>query len=71
MAWTPSIKAPGSAQEDFELAAQVKCECGYVARGTTDDEVLSLIRAHIRADHPQLLESISDDQIRGWIEVVT
>ncbi|HEX6458027.1 MAG TPA: DUF1059 domain-containing protein [Thermoleophilaceae bacterium] len=52
------------------MSHQIRCECGYVARANSDDEVVSLIREHMRTDHPQLLESISDDQIREWIEVV-
>jgi predicted small metal-binding protein len=48
----------------------VKCECGYIARAATDDEVLAKIRAHMGADHPQLVDKISDDEIRGWVEVV-
>ena len=47
---------------------QVACECGYVARGGTDEEVIATIREHMRTDHPDLLDKISDDQIRGWIE---
>jgi predicted small metal-binding protein len=53
------------------MKLQVKCECGYVARGTTDDEVLANIRSHIGTDHPDLLEKISDEQIRSWIEIVS
>ena len=53
------------------MAQQVKCECGYIARAATDDEVLAKIRAHMGMDHPQLLDKISDDDIRGWMEVVS
>lgn len=49
---------------------QVKCECGYIARADSDDEVMAKIRDHIRLDHPQLLEAVSDDDIRGWIEIL-
>jgi predicted small metal-binding protein len=49
---------------------QVKCECGYVARATTDDEVLAKIREHLRTDHPDLLHKTSDDDIRSWVEIV-
>jgi len=52
------------------MAQQIKCECGYIARGSSDDEVVALIREHMRSDHPELLEKISEDQIRDWIEVV-
>jgi predicted small metal-binding protein len=52
------------------LAQQVKCECGYVARAATEDEILARIRAHLGSDHPQLVDKISDDQIRSWVEIV-
>ncbi|HEX6762828.1 MAG TPA: DUF1059 domain-containing protein [Gaiellaceae bacterium] len=50
---------------------QVTCECGYVARADTDQEVLTDIRDHMRADHPELVEKISDEQILDWIEIVS
>lgn len=56
--------------EDTRLARQVKCECGYIARAASDDDVLAKIRDHLRTDHPQLLDTVSDEQIRAWIEVV-
>ena len=52
------------------MASQVTCECGYVARGDTDDEVVALIREHVRTDHPQLLDTVTEDVIRGWVEIV-
>ena len=51
------------------MARQVKCECGYVARAQTDQEVVTDIRDHIRTDHPELIDTITDDQIVDWIEV--
>jgi predicted small metal-binding protein len=49
---------------------QIKCECGYVARGATDDDAVAAIREHMRTDHPALLEKISEEEIRTWIEIV-
>jgi predicted small metal-binding protein len=49
---------------------QVKCECGYVARAVTDDEVVAKIRDHMRTDHPDLMTKISDDEIRSWVEII-
>jgi predicted small metal-binding protein len=49
---------------------QVKCECGYVARAATDEAVVTKIREHMRSDHPDLLTKISDEDIRGWVEIV-
>ena len=50
------------------MAKLINCECGFVARGDTDEEVIEAIRAHMREDHPQLLEQVSRDDLVGWIE---
>jgi predicted small metal-binding protein len=51
------------------MARTIRCECGYVASGDSDDEVIGVIRGHMRSDHPALLESVSDADLRGWIQV--
>ena len=51
------------------MAKQINCECGYVARGDSDEEVVERIREHMRTDHPELLARVSDEDLRGWIEV--
>jgi hypothetical protein len=52
------------------MIRQITCECGYVARHSTDDGVVELTEAHIAADHPALSGSVSPADIRGWIELV-
>jgi predicted small metal-binding protein len=52
------------------MARQVTCECGYVGQGDTDDEIVATIRDHIRSDHPDLADKLTDEQIRSWIEIV-
>jgi predicted small metal-binding protein len=52
------------------MASQVTCECGYVVRGASDDEVVALTREHLSRDHPELLDAVTADMIRGWVEVV-
>jgi predicted small metal-binding protein len=51
------------------MAKLIRCECGFVARGESDDDVIGAIRAHLASDHPALLESVSRDDLRGWIQV--
>jgi len=46
----------------------INCECGYVARADSDETVVEVIRAHMRTDHPELLERVSDEDLRGWIQ---
>ena len=52
------------------MAKQITCECGYVARAATDEEVVGKIRAHMRSDHPELLDKVSEKDLLGWIEEV-
>ena len=52
------------------MLRQVRCECGYLARGRSDDEVIALILGHVASDHPALAETETADDIRSWIELV-
>ncbi|WP_157610509.1 DUF1059 domain-containing protein [Spirillospora albida] len=52
------------------MTRQVRCECGYTARGDTDDAVISLILAHITTDHPDLVGVETAEDIRTWIELL-
>jgi len=52
------------------MAKQITCECGQVIRGSTDGEVIEGAREHMRSDHPELVDKVSDDDLRGWIEEV-
>lgn len=51
------------------MARTIKCECGYIARGATDDEVIADVRGHLDADHPQLAATVSRQDIQSWIEI--
>ena len=52
------------------MAKQITCECGRVLRGATDDEVIEGAREHMRQDHPELVDKVTVDDLRGWIEEV-
>ena len=51
------------------MARIIRCESGFVARGSSDDEVISTIRDHLGADHPGLLETVKREDLLGWIQV--
>jgi predicted small metal-binding protein len=51
------------------MAKLIRCECGFVARGASDDLVVGLIRDHMASDHPALLETVSNQDLLGWIQV--
>jgi predicted small metal-binding protein len=48
----------------------IRCECGFMARGDTDDAVVAVIEDHMQADHPDVLASVDRRDIYGWIEQV-
>jgi predicted small metal-binding protein len=52
------------------MAKAIRCECGFVARGESDDDVVSVIESHISEDHPELVGKVSRDDLLGWIEEV-
>jgi predicted small metal-binding protein len=51
------------------MAKLIRCECGFVARGASDDQVVGQIRDHMATDHPALLNSVSQEDLLGWIQV--
>lgn len=51
------------------MARIIRCECGFVARGDSDDEVVATIREHMSTDHPALLESVGPEDLLGWIQL--
>jgi predicted small metal-binding protein len=56
-------------QKGEPMASQVICECGYVMRDDDEERLVSLVRDHIRTDHPELVDLATPDMIRTWIEI--
>jgi predicted small metal-binding protein len=51
------------------MAKTIRCECGFVARGDGDDQVIGMIRGHMATDHPALLDAVSREDLLAWIQV--
>lgn len=45
----------------------IRCECGFVAQGDTDDQVVARILEHIGTDHPALLGTVTREDLSSWI----
>jgi len=52
------------------MAKIINCECGYVVRGETDDELVENALAHLERDHPELIGKRSADEILAAAEEV-
>jgi predicted small metal-binding protein len=50
------------------MAKLIRCECGFVARGDSDDQVVGIIRGHLASDHPALLDTVSREDLVSWIQ---
>jgi predicted small metal-binding protein len=50
------------------MAKVIRCECGFVARGDSDDQVVGVLQEHMEADHPAVLASVSREDLLSWIQ---
>jgi predicted small metal-binding protein len=50
------------------MAKIINCECGYVARGETDDEVLRDLESHMRQHHPEIVGKVDRAQLRDLVQ---
>jgi len=50
------------------MAKVINCECGYTARGETDDELVRDAEQHIQRDHPDLVGTMSRDDLLGMAQ---
>jgi hypothetical protein len=50
------------------MAKLIRCECGYVSRGETDDELVVAAQRHIESDHPDLVGRVSREELLAMTE---
>jgi len=41
------------------MAKVIRCQCGFLGRGETADEAATVIEAHMREDHPELVGKVT------------
>lgn len=50
------------------MAKQINCECGTVIRAESDDELLAKAESHIEEHHPDLVGTLSRDDLLAMAE---
>jgi predicted small metal-binding protein len=45
------------------VAYIINCDCGYVARGETEEELLQNAEAHIKDAHPDQVGKVSREEL--------
>ena len=48
----------------------IRCDCGVIVRGSSDEELLKKADAHIRQDHPDLVGKIQLESLLAMAEEV-
>ena len=52
------------------MAYVITCDCGYVARGETEDELVEDLNRHVADVHPNLVGSVADEDVMAMAEEV-
>lgn len=52
------------------MAKIIKCVCGYVVRGESDEELLDAAETHIQEMHPELRGKVTREDLVSMVELV-
>jgi len=50
------------------MAKVIRCQCGFLGRGETVDEAATVIEAHMRSDHPELVGKVTREDLTAMAE---
>ena len=50
------------------MAYVINCDCGYVARGETQDELVQAAEQHIQTDHPDMVGKMTRGELLAMAE---
>ena len=50
------------------MAMKIDCPCGETVRGESDDELVANVEQHIESDHPDMVGTMSREQILGMAQ---
>ena len=48
----------------------INCDCDYVARGETEDELVEQLNRHIEEVHPDMVGTVSEEDMLAMAEEV-
>jgi predicted small metal-binding protein len=66
--WTLSDNLSTHDERRSEVAYTITCNCGYVIRGNTEDDVVQRAQDHIQDAHPDLVGKISAKDLLAMAE---
>ncbi|MFL5951466.1 MAG: DUF1059 domain-containing protein [Gaiellaceae bacterium] len=51
-----------------EMAKEINCPCGETVRGESDDELVTNVEGHVQDKHPDMVGTMSREQILGMAQ---
>ena len=54
--------------EEMVMAKVIRCQCGFLGRGETVEESATVIEAHMRDDHPELVGKVTREDLIAMAE---
>jgi predicted small metal-binding protein len=56
--------------KEEQMAYVINCDCGYVARGETEPDVVDDLNQHMEEVHPDLVGTIAEEDLLAMAEEV-
>jgi predicted small metal-binding protein len=53
------------------MAKVINCECGFVVRGESDEQLLKAAHAHMADAHPEMVGKVADADLLSMAEEVS
>ena len=50
------------------MAKVIRCQCGFLGRGETVEEAATMLEAHMRSDHPELVGEVKREDLIAMAE---
>ena len=50
------------------MAKVIRCQCGFLGRGESVEEAATVIEAHMRTDHPELVGKVTREDLIAMAE---
>jgi predicted small metal-binding protein len=55
-------------RREVEMAYTINCECGYVVRADSEDELVANAEAHIQDAHPDMVGKVGREDLLAMAE---
>jgi hypothetical protein len=54
--------------KEMVMAKVIRCQCGFLGHGETVEEAATVIEAHMREDHPELVGKVTRQDLVAMAE---